>query len=189
MGVRAMDLRNDDEIVSMQLTSQGEDLLFISEKGLGKRTKMDEFKNQNRGGKGVKCYKITEKSGDLVGAVGVNSDNEVMLITTEGIVIRTEVSTISELGRITSGVKVMDLKDGVRVASYTKVKNSEGGEEKDGAEDGSSAEDEMSDEDETGAEDEINAEDETSTEDEISDGDEISAEDETGADDEDNPEA
>jgi DNA gyrase subunit A len=189
MGVRGMDLRNDDEIVSMQLTSQGEDLLFISEKGLGKRTKMDEFKNQNRGGKGVKCYKITEKSGDLVGAVGVNSDNEVMLITTEGIVIRTEVSTISELGRITSGVKVMDLKDGVRVASYTKVKNSEGGEEKDGAEDGSSAEDEMSDEDETGAEDEINAEDETSTEDEISDGDEISAEDETGADDEDNPEA
>ena len=148
MGVRGMDLRNDDEIVSMQLTSQGEDLLFISEKGLGKRTKMDEFKNQNRGGKGVKCYKITEKSGDLVGAVGVNSDNEVMLITTEGIVIRTEVSTISELGRITSGVKVMDLKDGVRVASYTKVKNSEGGEEKDGAEDESSTEDEMSVEDE-----------------------------------------
>lgn len=158
MGVRGMDLRNDDEIVSMQLTSQGEDLLFISEKGLGKRTKMDEFKNQNRGGKGVKCYKITEKSGDLVGAVGVNSDNEVMLITTEGIVIRTEVSTISELGRITSGVKVMDLKDGVRVASYTKVKNSEGGEEKDGAEDGSGAEDEISDEDETGPGDEDNPE-------------------------------
>jgi len=189
MGVRGMDLRNDDEIVSMQLTSQGEDLLFISEKGLGKRTKMDEFKNQNRGGKGVKCYKITEKSGDLVGAVGVNSDNEVMLITTEGIVIRTEVSTISELGRITSGVKVMDLKDGVRVASYTKVKNSEGGDERDGAEDGSSAEDEMSTEDEISAEDETGTEDETDAEDETGAEDEISAEDETGADDEDNPEA
>ena len=91
--------------------------------GSGKRTKKDEFKAQSRGGKGVKCYKTTEKTGDLVGAKMVIEENEVLLITTEGIMIRTSVDMISVLGRNTSGVKVMNLEEGIKVASFTKVKN------------------------------------------------------------------
>ena len=123
MGVRGMEIDDDDIVVSMQLAVQGDFLLCISEKGLGKRTRKDEFKAQMRGGKGVKCYKITEKTGDLVGAKMVIEENEVLLITTEGIMIRTSVDMISVLGRNTSGVKVMNLEDGVKVASFTKVKN------------------------------------------------------------------
>ena len=123
MGVRGMDIGEDDIVVSMQLAVQGDFLLCISEKGLGKRTKKDEFKAQSRGGKGVKCYKTTEKTGDLVGAKMVIEENEVLLITTEGIMIRTSVDMISVLGRNTSGVKVMNLEEGIKVASFTKVKN------------------------------------------------------------------
>ena len=123
MGVRGMDIGKDDIVVSMQLAVQGDFLLCISEKGLGKRTKKDEFKAQSRGGKGVKCYKTTEKTGDLVGAKMVIEENEVLLITTEGIMIRTSVDMISVLGRNTSGVKVMNLEEGIKVASFTKVKN------------------------------------------------------------------
>ena len=123
MGVRGMDIGEDDIVVSMQLAVQGDFLLCISEKGLGKRTKKDEFKAQSRGGKGVKCYKTTEKTGNLVGAKMVIEENEVLLITTEGIMIRTSVDMISVLGRSTSGVKVMNLEEGVKVASFTKVKN------------------------------------------------------------------
>ena len=123
MGVRGMEIDEDDIVVSMQLAVQGDFLLCISEKGLGKRTRKDEFKAQMRGGKGVKCYKITEKTGDLVGAKMVIEENEVLLITAEGIMIRTSVDMISVLGRNTSGVKVMNLEDGVKVASFTKVKN------------------------------------------------------------------
>ena len=84
MGVRGMNLGDRDEVVGMQLNTQGEHLLIVSEKGMGKRTEMSEFTSQNRGGKGVKCYKITEKTGNVVGVKAVNEDNEVMIINTEG---------------------------------------------------------------------------------------------------------
>ncbi|MGN0255120.1 MAG: DNA gyrase subunit A [Chordicoccus sp.] len=122
MGVIGMKLAEGDEVVSMMTENQGSHVLFISENGLGKLTPMSEFKTQHRGGSGVKCYKLTEKSGDLVGARAVLEDDDVLLITTEGIVMRTPCSSISVLGRITTGVKVMDLKDGVKVASFSKVK-------------------------------------------------------------------
>ena len=101
MGVRGMNLSYDDEVVGMQLDTQGEQLLLVSEYGLGKRTNIEEFGVQHRGGKGVKCYKITEKTGNVVGAKAVHDDQEIMLITNEGIVIRIQVSDISILGRIT----------------------------------------------------------------------------------------
>ena len=134
MGVRGMDIGKDDIVVSMQLAVQGDFLLCISEKGLGKRTKKDEFKAQSRGGKGVKCYKTTEKTGDLVGAKMVIEENEVLLITTEGIMIRTSVDMISVLGRNTSGVKVMNLEEGIKVASFTKVKNDDSQSEENSSE-------------------------------------------------------
>lgn len=123
MGVRGMNLIEEDEVVGMQMTSQGDYLLFISENGMGKRTSMNEFSPQNRGGKGVKCYKITEKTGNVIGVKAVNDDNEILLITTEGIIIRTRCSGISVLGRITSGVKVINVEDGVSVASFAKVRD------------------------------------------------------------------
>ena len=122
MGVIGMNLSADDEVVGMQITEQGEYLLIASEKGLGKRTRMDEFTPQNRGGKGVKCYKITEKTGNVIGIKGVNEEDEIMMITTEGIIIRMKVEGISILGRITSGVKLINLDDNVTVASVAKVR-------------------------------------------------------------------
>ena len=100
-------------------------LLVASENGMGKRTSIGEFAAQNRGGKGVKCYKITEKTGNVVGAKAVNEDNEIMMITTEGIIIRLLCSDISILGRITSGVKLINLDDDVKVASFAKVREKE----------------------------------------------------------------
>lgn len=122
MGVRGINLGDDDEVIGMQLNTQGDYLLIVSENGLGKRTSVGEFTVQNRGGKGVKCYKITEKTGNVVGVKAVNDDNEIMLITTEGIVIRICCSDISILGRITSGVKLMDLDENISVASIAKVR-------------------------------------------------------------------
>lgn len=122
MGVRGMNLIDNDEVVAMQLSSQGYYLLVVSENGMGKRTSISEFTVQNRGGKGVKCYKITEKTGNVVGAKAVNEENEVMLINTEGIIIRMECAGISILGRITSGVKLIDLDEGVTVAGIAKVR-------------------------------------------------------------------
>ncbi len=123
MGVIGMNLTDQDEVVAMQVRGQGEYLLVVSEKGLGKRTGMDEFTVQNRGGKGVKCYKITDKTGNVVGAKAVNEDNEVMLITTEGIIIRIPCNGISIMGRITSGVKLMNVdSENVSVASIAKVR-------------------------------------------------------------------
>jgi len=124
MGVIGMNLV-DDEVVAMQLVSQGKYMLFVSENGLGKLTEIDEFTNQYRGGKGVKCYKIMEKSGCLVGAKALDEDREIMLITTEGILIRMPVSGISVLGRNTTGVKLINLdanKD-IKVASIAKVRD------------------------------------------------------------------
>ena len=122
MGVRGMNLDPGDEVVAMQLNSQGDYLLVVSENGMGKRTAMSEFTCQNRGGKGVKCYKITEKTGNVIGAKAVNEENEIMMITTEGIIIRITCAGISILGRITSGVKLINLDEGVTVASLAKVR-------------------------------------------------------------------
>ncbi len=122
MGVRGINLTDDDEVVAMQLDIQGEQILFVSEKGMGKRTDINEFTVQNRGGKGVKCYKITEKTGEVVGAKSVNEDNELMIINTDGIIIRMECSSISVLGRVTSGVKLINLKENEKVASIAKVR-------------------------------------------------------------------
>ena len=122
MGVIGMNLADGDEVIGMQMNTQGEYLLIASEKGLGKRTRMEEFSPQNRGGKGVKCYKITEKTGNLIGIKAVNDDNEIMIITTEGIIIRMKVEDISILGRVTSGVKLVNMNEDVTIASIAKVR-------------------------------------------------------------------
>ena len=129
MGVRGINLIDGDDVVAMQLTDQGEQLLIASERGLGKRTDMNEFTAQNRGGKGVKCYKITEKTGEVVGAKAVSEEDEIMIINTEGIVIRMECKGISVLGRITSGVKLINLRENEIVASIAKVREKEEEEE------------------------------------------------------------
>ena len=129
MGVRGINLTGDDEVIGMQLDSQGKDLLIVSAKGMGKRTSVDDFTAHHRGGKGVKCYKLTEKTGDVVGVKAVNEDHEIMMITTEGIIMRTKVDSISRQGRSTSGVKVMDVAENVEVASIAKVRKEEVEEE------------------------------------------------------------
>ena len=133
MGVRGMNLSDRDEVVGMQLDIQGEYLLIVSEKGMGKLTKMDEFTPQNRGGKGVKCYKIMEKTGNVVGVKAVDIDDEIMIINTDGIVIRTECEGISVLGRITSGVKLINLKENEEVASIAKVRKTREMDEEEGS--------------------------------------------------------
>ena len=127
MGVIGMTLDDGDEVVAMQMTTQGTHLLTVSENGYGKRTDMEEFNVQHRGGKGVKCYKIMEKTGNLVGAKAVDESHEIMIITNGGIIIRIAVSDISILGRITSGVKLinMDVENDIHVASFTKVKEAD----------------------------------------------------------------
>ena len=122
MGVIGMNLDDGDEIIGMQLDHQGDSLLIVSENGMGKRTYLDEFTVQKRGGKGVKCYKITEKTGYVVGVKAVNDDHEIMMITTAGTIIQLRVAEISKLGRITSGVKLINLDDGVKVAQIAKVR-------------------------------------------------------------------
>ncbi len=134
MGVIGMNLSYDDEIVAMQLSSQGDYMLFVSEFGMGKRTEINEFPLQRRGGKGIKCYKITGKTGNVVAAKAINEDNEVMIINTEGIIIQLMVREVSILGRITSGVKLIDMdseKKDIVVASMTRVRDTipEEGEE------------------------------------------------------------
>ena len=124
MGVRGINLVDLDEVVGMQLDIQGEYLLVASEKGMGKRTRIQEFKVQNRGGKGVKCYNITEKTGNVVGVKAVNEDNEIMIINTDGIIIRTECANISVQGRVTSGVKLINLHENSIIASIAKVRES-----------------------------------------------------------------
>ena len=143
MGVRGMNLDDGDEVVGMQMNSQGEKLLFVSELGMGKRTATEEFTCQNRGGKGVKCYRINEKTGNLVGVKAVQEHHEIMIITTEGIIIRLKVSDISTLGRNTSGVKLINI-DGdsdVRVASIAKVRESENSSEEEDSQEAADGED------------------------------------------------
>ncbi len=123
MGVIGMNLDDGDEIIGMQLNTQGDALLIVSEMGMGKRTLLDEFTVQKRGGKGVRCYRITEKTGNVVGIKGVNDDHEIMMITTEGVIIQIPVGDISIYGRNTSGVKLINLDDeNVKVAKIAKVR-------------------------------------------------------------------
>ena len=126
MGVIGMRFEEDDEVIGMQMESQGESLLVVSENGMGKRTITSEFSAQNRGGKGVICYKCTDKTGNLVGAKLVNDGREIMIITTEGIIIRMTVDDISVIGRNTSGVKLMNINQDsdIKVASIAKVRES-----------------------------------------------------------------
>jgi len=133
MGVRGIRLNGGDAVVSMQLDVQGEFLLFASEKGYGKRTRISEFKKQKRGGKGLICYRIAEKTGKLVGARSVEADNEAMLITTEGILIRFHCADVSLIGRNTSGVKLMNVGENISVASLAKVRNDDEPEEGSGS--------------------------------------------------------
>ena len=137
MGVIGMTLTDGDEVVGMQLDHQGKSLLIVSEQGMGKRTSLEEFTLQHRGGKGVKCYKITEKTGDVVGVKAVNDDHEIMMITTEGIIIQIRMEDVPILGRITSGVKLINLDSGVKVAQIAKVREkvSDGNQEFDDMED------------------------------------------------------
>ena len=127
MGVIGMNLDDGDEIIGMQMDSQGETLLVVSENGIGKRTDISEFPIQKRGGKGVLCYKIVEKTGYLVGAKLVHEDHDIMMITNEGIVIRIGVKDISIIGRNTSGVKLMNIdpNSDTRIASIAKVRDDE----------------------------------------------------------------
>ena len=129
-GVVGMTSEDDDEVTGMQLSCQGEYLLFVSENGYGKRTAVSEFKIQNRGGKGVKCYNIIEKTGNVVGMKAIDEQDEIMMITTAGIIIRICCGDISVLGRITSGVKLMNIsEENISVASITKVRETESEED------------------------------------------------------------
>lgn len=129
MGVIGMNLMDTDEVIGVQLNTQGDTMLIVSENGMGKKTDISEYAVQHRGGKGVKCYKITEKTGNVIGAKAVDDTREVMLITTEGIIIRLACRDISTLGRITSGVKLINLDDNVKVATVSKVRKSPSGDD------------------------------------------------------------
>ncbi len=150
MGVIGMNLMDEDEVIGMQLTSQGDSLLIVSENGLGKKTDMEEFAVQHRGGKGVKCYKINEKTGNVIGVKAVDDTREIMLITTEGIIIRLKCSDISKFGRITSGVKLINLDESVTVATISKVRKrpaGQDGNDVEGYDDGDEDEEASSDKD------------------------------------------
>jgi len=127
IGVIGMNLDDGDEVVAMQLTAQGEYLLTVSEKGLGKLTPISEFNSQHRGGKGVKCYRIMEKSGNLVGAKIIDQAGQIIIMTTSGIMIRLEMTDIRIIGRNTTGVKLMniDADSDVRVARFARVRETE----------------------------------------------------------------
>ena len=131
MGVWGMKLDKDDAVIGMNLDTDGNALLFVSERGMGKRTSIDEFSTQHRGGKGVKCYKIVPKTGELVGFKAVTDKDEVLIITTEGTVIRLRVSEVNKLGRITSGVKLINIDAKNAVASVSLVVDESKNQEED----------------------------------------------------------
>jgi len=131
MGVRGMRLDLLDEVIGMQLTIQGKYLLLVSEYGIGKRTLLDEFSLQKRGGKGIICYKPSEKTGDLIGAKLIDDNREIFIITNKGILIRIEADKISLLSRYASGVKLIDIdkESDIKVASIAKVRENKDNEE------------------------------------------------------------
>ena len=158
MGVIGMDLAEGDEIVGMQIDTQGDSLLFASENGMGKRTDMSEFRVQRRGGKGIKCYSINEKTGDLIGVKAVTDDHEIMMINSAGIIIQIRACDFNKIGRITSGVKMMNLDDDVKVVQIAKVRDSvDDGDDSDEADESDGAENE-NDSDETIDADDADAE-------------------------------
>ena len=122
MGVRGINLIDGDEVVSMVLADEAPYLLFVSEKGMGKLTDVNEFRVQGRGGKGILCYRILDKTGNIVGAIPVEQDDEIMMINTDGIIIRMSCENISVLSRVTSGVKLMRLDGEDVVVSIAKVR-------------------------------------------------------------------
>ena len=122
MGVIGMNLSDQDDVIAMNLLHDGESVVIVAERGIGKCTLMSEFSTQHRGGKGVKCYKVMDKTGNLVGIKAVDHDDELMIITTEGTVIRIAIADTALSGRITSGVKLINLKENEGVASIAKVK-------------------------------------------------------------------
>ncbi|KXG73836.1 DNA gyrase subunit A [Thermotalea metallivorans] len=121
MGVKAMHLSEDDYVVAMDLVGEGKDLLVVSEHGFGKRTSLEEYRVQSRGGKGIITYNKTNKTGMLVGAKVVNDEDEIMLISTDGVIIRLEVKQISRMGRITQGVTLMKVGQDTNIVSIAKV--------------------------------------------------------------------
>ena len=135
-GVRGMNLDENDEVVAMQIDTQGDSILFATENGMGKRTMLDEFRIQTRGGKGLKCYQITQKTGYLIGAKAVTEEHEIMMINTAGIIIQLRASDFNPIGRITSGVKMMNLDEGVKVVQIAKVRESVTEEESENPESG-----------------------------------------------------
>jgi DNA gyrase, A subunit len=124
-GVKGITLSKGDQVVSMDLISNGSDLLVVSEKGFGKRTETEEYRPQIRAGKGIKTYNINSKTGKLVGATLVNEDDEMMMINSNGVLIRIRVNEISIFGRVTSGVKLMKTDEEVEVVSIAKLKGEE----------------------------------------------------------------
>lgn len=122
MGVRGIALDPDDEVIGMQLKSQGDAILAVTESGMGKRTDLSEFTLQHRGGKGIRYYKITSKTGDVVGFKVVEAQQEMLLITSEGVIIRLRVTDVSKIGRVTSGVKLIDLAKDVKVVGVARIR-------------------------------------------------------------------
>ena len=122
IGVKGIELADGDEVIGMQLDHQGDSLLFVTENGMGKRTNLNDFRLQHRGGKGLRCYNLTEKTGKIVGVKAVTDEHEIMMITTKGTIIQIRMSELRELSRITQGVKLMELRDGVKIAKIAKVR-------------------------------------------------------------------
>lgn len=120
-GVKAISLKGDDIVVGMEAVEEGKKLLIVSEKGYGKCTLTSEFKKQNRGGMGLKSYKITPKTGNIVGISMVNENEELMMVTSEGVIIRIKVNSISTISRNTSGVKLINVGENVNVMSVAKI--------------------------------------------------------------------
>ena len=162
-GVRGMNLDEDDEVVAMQIDTQGDSILFATENGMGKRTMLDEFRIQTRGGKGLKCYQITQKTGYLIGAKAVTEEHEIMMINTAGIIIQLRASDFNPIGRITSGVKMMNLDEGVKVVQIAKVRESVTEEESENPESGAE-ETEIGEPEEDGFADDSSSDDDSSEE-------------------------
>ena len=125
MGVKGISLNPNDQVVAMNLCSEGNELLVVSENGFGKRTSIDEYRAQIRAGKGIKTYNIADKTGDIVGAQMVSEDDDMMIINSDGVLIRLRVNEISLFGRVTSGVKLMKTDDEVNIVSIAKIKAEE----------------------------------------------------------------
>ena len=120
-GVRAINLSEDDQVIGATVPREGEQILTTTEKGLGKRTQIEAFRAQKRGGKGLKINKITERTGNIMGVASVSDEDELLLMTSEGVIIRIKVSQISSIGRNAQGVKLINVSEDIRVVCMEKV--------------------------------------------------------------------